>query len=142
MSALKHLQQLDMESKRDRYTSIPIHAMPPSRFEDRTANGLTAAVLRFLTLKGHYCTRIQSQGQYRPQLGIWTKGTTKRGIGDLMAIIDGRTIMIEIKVKRDRQSQYQKQTQIEVEQSGGTYLIVRDFDSFYYWFNEITEAKQ
>jgi hypothetical protein len=131
---LQILSKLDHADRRKKYPNIPDHALPSNKFSDGTANGLTAAVIRYLTLEGHYCSRIQSQGQYRASVGRWTKSTVKRGIGDLIAIINGKTIMIEIKVKRDQQSTYQKQTQIEVEQSGGTYLIVRDFDSFYNWY--------
>lgn len=90
--------------------------------------------MKWLTLKGHYCSRIQSQGQFQPKLGIFTRSNVKRGIGDVLAIINGQTLMIEVKVGKDKQSQYQKDTQIEVEQSGGTYLIARDFQSFYEWY--------
>jgi hypothetical protein len=134
MKPLQLLSQLDHEDRRKRYPTIPDHALPSNKFRDTTANELTAAVIRFLTLEGWYNSRLQSQGQYRASVGRWTKSTVRRGIGDIMAVINGRTIMIEIKVKKDRQSTYQKQTQIEVEQSGGTYLIVRDFDSFYNWY--------
>jgi Holliday junction resolvase len=91
-------------------------------------NRLTQSVLRFLEHKGHYCSRIQSQGQYNPKLKIWTKSTTKRGIADILAIIHGRAVMIEIKTGKDRQSVWQKHTQQSVEQSGGAYWIVKSLD--------------
>lgn len=136
MNALKILQQKDYNAKRDLYQNVPQYAVPNSKFDDSTANGLTRCILTWLNLHGHYCTRIQSQGQYNQKLGRWTKSTVKRGIGDVMAIINGITVMIEIKVGKDRQSKYQKDTQIEVEHSGGTYLIARDFDSFYRWYGD------
>jgi hypothetical protein len=139
---LKILQQLDFEDRRKRYPTIPDHALPSTKFRDSTANELTAAVIRFLSLHGHYCSRIQSQGQYQPKLGIFTRSQVKRGIGDVLAVINGKSIMLEIKVKRDQQSTYQKQTQIEVEQSGGTYLIVRDFDSFFNWYSNFNKTNK
>lgn len=138
MNPLQILSELDLKAKQEKYQSVPAYALGLTKFNDSTTNGLTMCVLKWLTLKGHYCSRIQSQGQYNPTLKMWTKSNVKRGIGDILTIINGKTIMIEIKVKKDRQSQYQKDTQIEVQQSGGTYLIVRDFESFYTWYQDFT----
>lgn len=134
MRGLKILSEMDYNHKAELYKNIPGHAIPKTKFNDTTTNGLTMCVMKWLTLKGHYCSRIQSQGQFQPKLGIWTRSTVKRGIGDLISVINGKTVMIEIKVGNDKQSQYQKNTQIEVEQSGGTYLIARDFESFFQWY--------
>jgi hypothetical protein len=139
MNALKILSEMDYNYKRDLYKSVPAHAMPKARFSDKDTNSLTKAVLRWLELNGHYCSRIQSQGQYNPTLKLWTKSTVKRGIADILTIIAGQTVMIEIKCGRDKQSPYQKETQIEVEQSGGTYLIVKSFDEFMTWYKNFKQ---
>jgi hypothetical protein len=134
MKALLQLSEMDFEAKARKYPSVPSHCLPRTKFTDKTANGLTKAVLQFLALKGHYASRIQSQGQYNEKLGRWTSSTVRRGIGDIMAVINGRSIMIEIKVGRDIQSEHQKKTQGEVEASGGVYLIVRSFSEFMDWY--------
>jgi len=136
MIPIEQLKKLDHESKTKKYPSVPAHAIPRAKHNDTTANGITRAVLSWLELKGHYATRIQSQGQYQPKLKRWTKSTVKRGVGDISAVINGRSIMIEVKAGRDRQSEWQKQTQEQVEASGGVYLLVRSFDDFHKWYVE------
>jgi len=134
---LKALSEMDLVAKSKRYPHVPAYAMPKSRVKDSTANQLTQAILKWLQLNGHYCSRIQSQGQYQPGKGIWTRSTVKRGIGDVMAIVSGKTIMIEVKVGQDKQSKWQTETQKEVEQSGGLYFIAKEFDSFLEWYKTI-----
>lgn len=132
--ALKALSELDYQAKQDRYKAVPAHALPRAKFTDKNANGLTKAILTWLTLSGHYASRIQSQGQYNPKLKRWTKSTVKRGIGDIMAVIAGQSIMIEVKTGKDSQSIWQKKTQAQVEASGGIYFIARTFDDFMNWY--------
>jgi hypothetical protein len=94
------------------------------------ANDLTKFVINYLTLNGHFASRIQSQGQYHPKHSRWVKSKVRRGIGDIIACIDGRFVMIEIKAGKDRQSEYQKQVEKDVNESGGYYWIVRHPDEF------------
>ena len=101
-------------------------------------NTLTAAVIKYLEFEGHYVTRVQSQGQYSAKRGRWIKSTVKRGIGDIIACIDGRLVMIEIKTGKDRQSEWQKQTEKEVKASGGCYWIVKEFDDLIKHYKELT----
>jgi hypothetical protein len=95
-----------------------------------TANGITKAILGYLALNRVYCSRIQSQGQFNPKLKRWTKGTTRKGIGDIIAIVNGYAWMIEVKAGKDKQSPEQIQTQKDVNASGGWYSIVRSFNEF------------
>jgi hypothetical protein len=138
--ALKALSDLDLQAKKDRYKAVPPHALPKAKFTDKNANGLTKAILSWLTLNGHYASRIQSQGQYNHKLKRWTKSTVKRGIGDVMAVIAGRSIMIEVKTGKDRQSVWQKKTQEEVNRSGGLYFIAKDFDSFMVFYKGLEQG--
>ena len=130
------LIDLDLSAKRVKYKNVPEYALPKLKLKTST-NGLTQSIIKWLELNGHYCSRIQSQGQYNPTLGRWTKSTTKRGIGDVIAIINGQTVMIEIKTGTDRQSELQKQTQKEVEASGGVYFIAHSFDVFLNFYKRI-----
>ena len=136
---MNELIELDLKVKRDKYKSVPSYAIPKMKLKTSTANGLTQSVIKWLELNGHYCSRIQSQGQYNPTLSRWTKSTVKRGIGDLMAVINGKSVMIEIKIGSDRQSQWQQSTQKEVEASGGIYFIAKDFDSFMTFYKSISK---
>ena len=77
---------------------------------------------------------------------ITTKGVTKmipgsstKGTADISATIKGRSVKIEVKCAAtgDRyQSDDQKAYQKAVESAGGVYIIVRDFESFYNWYNQ------
>lgn len=135
MAALEHLQQLDAEAKRARYTSIPIHAMPPSKFEDRTSNGLTRCIISFLQLKGCWATRINTTGRYLHKVDKWIPGTTRRGTADIHAVIAGRHVSIEVKI-RDRMSEHQQKTKQAIEASGGMYYVARNFEEFLRWYND------
>lgn len=95
-----------------------------------TANQITKNILKFLDLKKHYASRVQSQGQYNPTKGRWTKSTVRRGIGDILAIINGKAVMIEVKAGKDRMSEWQIKTKEDVERSGGVYLIIRSTEEF------------
>lgn len=117
----------------------------------RTANGLTMAIIKFLTWKGHYANRIGTQGQANiqkiPRFNIfsqqmqyfekvkWTKGNTKRGTPDITAIIGGKAIWIEVKVGKDRMSDAQKEQQANIEMAGGIYYIATEMQLFYEWYS-------
>lgn len=139
-TALHKLTALHQQAKREKYKSVPIHAMPASRFNVESTNGLTKGILAWLELKGHYCTRLQSQGQWNPKLGIFTTSHVKRGIGDVMAIINARHVMIEVKYGKDKLSEYQIRTKEQVERSGGFYFVAKDFDQFMQWYEDFTKS--
>jgi len=147
MKALQLLQQMDFECKRDLYGNIPTHAIPKSKFSDKTSNGLTQCILTWLRLHGHYCTRVNTMGRQLKATtitdvigrahvtpGKWIPGTTRRGTADIHAIINGRHVSIEVKVGRDRMSNQQHKTKQSIEQSGGLYYIATDFANFYTWY--------
>lgn len=93
-------------------------------------NAITSNIIKYLEYKGHFASRIQSQGQYIAKLGRWVKSKVRRGIGDIIACIDGRFVMIEIKYGTDRQSIYQKDVEKDVKKAGGDYWIIKTFGEF------------
>lgn len=123
-----------------------------------TANGLTLAIIKFLTWKGHYANRIGTQGQARvqkiPRFNIhsqqmhyfekvkWTKGNTKRGTPDVTAIIYGKAVWIEVKIGKDRMSDEQVEQQGEIETAGGLYYIAREMQGFVDWYHEIINKEK
>jgi Holliday junction resolvase len=56
-----------------------------------------------------------------------------RGIADVKATKNGRTIEIEVKTKTGRQSEHQKRYQVDLEEHGGTYLLINDIDKLVEW---------
>jgi hypothetical protein len=134
LTALDKLNNLAYQSKIEQHPTMPIKAIPRTKYKDGSANDLTKCVIDFLRLKGHYATRIQSQGQKRGS--VMTYGTTQRGTADIHICINSIHISCEIKFGKDKQSDVQKQVQQEVEQSGGIYLLIRDFEQFYKFYCE------
>jgi len=73
-------------------------------------------IKEYLQWQGWFCVKIhQSLGSYR-------------GIADLYAIRDGRSIWIEIKTSAGRQSDDQRQFQADIEGHGGTYIVARSVE--------------
>ena len=106
-----------------------------------TANGLTKAIISFLTWRGHRATRINSTGRIikapeRQASGVslmtakYIPGTTRRGTADISSTIAGRSVMWEVKIGADRPSEYQLLEQQREQAAGGLYIFVKTFDQF------------
>lgn len=146
--AVKMLERLANETARAKYPTVPYLA--PRTYRDDTANSLTKCILSFLRIKGHQAERINSTGRivdkrksYTDVVGRsrtigsyeWVYGTTTKGTADISATIAGHSVKVEVKVCRDQQSEAQRRYQEEVEKAGGIYVIARDFQEFYNWYN-------
>lgn len=108
-----------------------------TKWSDANANGLTKMIVEYITYIGGFASRTQSQGQYRKDSfsgkGIYTKGTTKKGLADITAVLNGYALSIEVKIGKDRQSDKQKKVEQQVLSAGGLYFIAKDFASTYEW---------
>ena len=113
-----------------------IEPKPKRTRQTSTTNQLTKAVENYITLCGGYAMRINVAGFYRPDVGYIKSGSTV-GVPDVIAVIGGRYVGIEVKTGDDVQSQAQKKAQERTEQAKGVYLIARDFDSFKSDFDSI-----
>ncbi len=147
------LNALMMEQLKQKYPNIPEAYIPKTDWNDNSANALTKCVIAWIQFMGGQAERISSQGQYREgkkipvgsgilahtkQLpGKWTPGQSTKGTADISATIRGRSVKIEIKQK-DKQSEAQKQYQKAIENAGGVYIIVRNFDDFVVWYEQFT----
>lgn len=122
---------------------IRLFGMLYPRHNEKSANALTKAVIRWIELHGGQAERINTMGRYVPgktvnkgfygatQLkGRYIPTTSTKGSADISATINGRSVKIEIKYGKDRQSEAQKKYQASVEASGGLYWLVRSFDEF------------
>ena len=149
------LNALMMEQLKQKYPNMPEAYIPKTDWTDNSANALTKCVIAWIQFNGGQAERISSQGQYREgakiqvgsgimahtkQLpGKWTPGQSTKGTADISATIRGRSVKIEIKQK-DKQSEAQKQYQQAIENAGGVYIIVRDFDSFVVWYDKFIKS--
>jgi len=143
MKPLKQLSELNQMEKAKRYPSVPAHAIPVKKYSDTKANKLTNAIIEWLTLNGCWATRVSSAGRWlkgdtftdvigrtRQLNGKFIPSTTKKGTADIMAIIEGQHVSIEVKIGRDRLSEAQMKVKADIEKAGGIYFIAHDFDEF------------
>lgn len=145
------LREMHAEHIRKKHPNFPVKAIPVRKYTDKTANGLTACIIDFLTLSGWQAERISNTGRpidntqvvqdvlgNKKQIGSlqWIPGTGTKGTSDISAIVAGRSVKIEVKIGRDQQSEHQKQYQQRVEKSGGLYFIARSYPSFLQWYND------
>lgn len=142
MTNLKRLEQLVWERDCSRTQMRPDY-VPRTKFEDKTANGLTKSVVTWINLHGGFAERINTMGRYLPgkSIGVGMYGvkqlkgkyiptTSTRGSSDVSATINGRSVKIEIKIGKDKQSEAQKEYELNTIASGGLYWIVKTFDEF------------
>ncbi len=126
---LTDLSDLNYQAKCKKHPTVPIHAVPRTKYSDKNANGLTNAICDYIRLTGNYADRINNMGVMRN--GRMTRSGTRRGIADIMASKAGRMVAIEVKIGRDRQSDDQKKIQAEVERSGAVYILAKTWAGFY-----------
>ena len=123
------------------------YKMKINPYKEDTANGLTRAIIDWLTFSGWYANRINVQGQVRKETVQliqgnsmekihYTPSTTNRGTSDINAIIDGKHWSIEVKIGKDRMSMHQLKEMERVTKAGGKYIIARDMPSFLETYNK------
>jgi F0F1-type ATP synthase alpha subunit len=132
--------------------------MPPeyivrTKFTDKTANGLTKAIVKWINLNGYQAERISTSGRWvdnskvvtdvlgnqkKIGSGKYIKGSGTKGSADISATIKGRSIKIEVKMK-DKQSEAQIEYQKAIERAGGIYFIAKDFTSFYEFYTTLVK---
>ncbi|WP_421827099.1 hypothetical protein [Larkinella sp.] len=127
-----------LQHTRTKHPNMPKHGIPKPKTNFNSSNALTKAVLKTFEIHGLYAVRVQSQGQFDPQLKIFRKGTTRPGVSDVHCLLggSGRHCSIEIKYGQDKMSPAQRQTAKQVQESGGIYYVAKDFESFWRWFND------
>ena len=141
------LKALEVEYLQKKYPSNPY--IVAEDYNDNSTNALTKCIIKFLNYSNCQAERINTMGIYREgkkikvgentrQLkGMFTPSTGTKGSADISAIIQGRSVKIEVKFGKDRQSEVQKQYQESVESAGGIYYIAKDFDSFILFYNNL-----
>lgn len=136
--ALKELQKLADQKKREKHPTMPEHAIPKTKYTDQTTNGLTLAVVDCFKLHGLFATRIDSKGTYNQGLKRFIPSTQKKGLPDVFAQAAGLPpLWIEIKCEQtnDRIKPHQEETIRELRESGAVVYVAGNFEDFYDWFN-------
>ena len=63
-----------------------------------------------------------------------------KGLSDLTAIRDGKTVYIEVKTSRGKQSAYQEAFQKEIESHGGTYILARKIEDIEFLCRDVKQS--
>lgn len=138
----KLLKDTRLEYLKKKYPKNPEWGFGDKKYEDKTANGLTKCIVEFLNHSGWQAERISNMGRWvvdkhHIKGGYYIKGSGTNGTADISATIYGRSVKIEVKIGKDVQSDAQKKYQKEIENAGGVYIIVKNFDDFIEWYNKI-----
>ncbi len=88
----------------------------PDKHGNPTENEIQSSIRQILEWRGWYVMRIQ-QG-----LGC------QKGISDLIAVKNGRTVFLEIKKPTGKQSKDQLEFEADVKAHGGEYVVLRSVD--------------
>ena len=145
MTPLQQLTELDWQIRCANTRMRPDYVVK-TKYSDKTANGLTKAIISWINLNGYQAERISTTGRYvdnskivtdvlgnRKKIGSgkYIKGTGTNGSADISATIKGKSIKIEVKIGKDKQSEAQIKYQQMIEKAGGIYFIAKNFDDFY-----------
>jgi len=128
---LKELGKLADQLNAEKHPLLPPHALVKKRFKDTTANELTKTLIwDMYHVRGGVAYRINNGAVYDVKKKVYRKGVQRKGIPDIIGIIDGRFFGIEVKIGADRQSADQKEIEREINDAGGVYFVAKSYDDY------------
>jgi len=101
---------------------------PKKKAKQSPTNALTDAIISFVKLSGFQAYRINTMGVFDEKLGRYRTSGMQKGLPDIIAIIHGHFVGIEVKTGADRMSEDQLKRKAEIEKSGGAFIIARNID--------------
>ena len=123
---LKELGKLADQLNAEKHPLLPPHALVKKRFKDTTANELTKTIIwDMYHVRGGVAYRINNGAVYDVKKKVYRKG-----VPDIIGIIDGRFFGIEVKIGADRQSADQKEIEKEINDAGGVYFVAKSYDDY------------
>lgn len=150
----KDLSLAERAQRRAKYPSVPEHALIATKYSDKTANGLTKAIIKWFDVEGWQAERISVTGRMLDKRKVvsdvlghkrvigstqYIPSSMRKGSADISCIFHGKALKLEVKIGRDRQSDNQKKYQADIERSGGVYWIVTSWEDF---ISKITDLCQ
>ena len=134
---LKELAGLANKLNEEKHPLLPPHVLVKKRFKDTTANELTKTIIwDMYHVREGVASRINNGAVYDRKKGVYRKGVQRKGVPDIIGIINGRFFGIEVKIGKDRQSADQKEVEKEIQAAGGVYFIAKSYDDY---LNKIAE---
>jgi hypothetical protein len=96
-------------------------------------NLLKRLIISDLNSRGHLAWNNNTLGVYDPTKGCFRRNADRSAIGtaDVICCLKGGCYLeIEIKIGKDTQSADQQRHEARGKESGGKYLIIKDFDNY------------
>lgn len=135
--SVKELERLANEDARLKHPNVPTIYLAPRKFRDDSTNSLTSCIVAYLNIKGAFVSRLNNGGIYDRKLRKYRPGTNRKGLPDVLATFQGKSLFIEVKFGKDRLSEAQEKIRDEQEQSGGFFYVARDFTGFKDWVDNL-----
>ena len=138
LNAQEQLQKMLDDQFVRQHPSVPSYAKPKPKVTKSPANQLTNDIIKFLSLKGHHVSRVNTMGVMRD--GKYTRGGGTLGASDLSVIMKNKLGVViawelEIKIAKDKLSDVQIKYSESVIKAGGHYSVVKTFDDFFEQYN-------
>ncbi|WP_020597126.1 hypothetical protein [Spirosoma panaciterrae] len=108
MSALQDIRQLVDARKTALKPNFPTRCIPRSKYNDKDANVLTRCVVGYFNLSGYFATRLQPTETYHEDINWYIPSQQGIGLPDLLYIVNGCAVVVEIKIGKDRPPEVQK----------------------------------
>lgn len=120
------------------WTSQQLKRVKAPDKKGESANRITANIIRAINMQpGCVAYRVNNVGIWDAAKGVYRAGNTAKGLPDIIAIIRGRFVGIEVKAGKDKLSEHQQYRKFEIERAGGTYFEARSTDDFLKFFSSV-----
>lgn len=93
------------------------------------ANELTQQIIKHIFDQGGFAWRSNTVGIFDARRGLFRAGA-KKGVSDVIGLIHGRFIAVEVKIGRDRLSPEQEGFIANVRHAGGIAIVAHSFEEF------------
>ena len=85
------------------------------------------SILDYLVYKGIFHWKVNNVGTYRQDTGRYIPASLK-GVPDIICVLDGLFVGIEVKTPKTYQNEAQKRFEDAVVKAGGVYIVARSID--------------
>ena len=89
-----------------------------------------------------FAFRVNNTGIFDPQKNVFRKSHGEKGISDIIAVVRGLSVFIEIKAGADKMSEDQRKFRYQAEKAGGIYFECRDIDTFLVFFTNLLKRNE
>lgn len=86
------------------------------------------SILEYLSRRSIFAWGNKTTGTYDPKKKVFRANTTFKGVPDIICIINGIFVGLEVKTASGKQTEAQRQFERRCSDAGGEYFVVRSID--------------